>query len=143
MEIFCPDWRGGSIFLSHMGEINPEVAAETPRLREKDFPWTRAQNPAVITCAPQPGPAVLVNLAPGPDGTFGLILAPVEVLGDATNPALHDSIRGWIRPAIPLGLFLERYSRLGGTHHSALVLGNGLEALKAFSVFAGIEHAII
>src|SRR5690606_33566174 len=23
-EIFCPDWEGDALFLSHMGEVNPE-----------------------------------------------------------------------------------------------------------------------
>jgi len=26
-EMFCPDWEGGTVFLSHMGEFNPAVAA--------------------------------------------------------------------------------------------------------------------
>ena len=142
-EIFCPDWRGNSLFLSHMGEINPEVAAERPRLCEKDFPWTAARNPAVITCAPKPGPAVLANLAPGPGDTFDLIVAPVEVLGDAVNPELRDSVRGWIRPAKPLASFLEEYSRHGGTHHSALVLGDYTEAIAAFASFAEIEAVVL
>ena len=142
-EIFCPDWKGGSLFLSHMGEINPEVAADKPRLCEKDFPWTSVQNPAVITCSPAPGPAVLVNLAPGPDDTFSLIIAPVEVLSDTINPALYDSVRGWIRPSGPLETFLEQYSRFGGTHHSALVLGDRTEAIAAFASFAGIQRQII
>ena len=142
-EVFCPDWKGGSLFLSHMGEINPEVAAKMPRLCEKVFPWTDARHPAIITCAPAPGPAVLVNLAPGPDDTFSLIISPVEVLGDTTNPALNDSVRGWIRPLCPLETFLEQYSRFGGTHHSALVLGDHTEAIAAFASFAGIEWKII
>ena len=142
-EIFCPDWKGGAIFLSHMGEINPEVAAEKPHLCEKDFPWTPAQNPAIITCAPAPGPATLVNLAPGPDDQFRLIIAPVKVLGDAGDPAMRKTIRGWIRPSRPLEAFLEEYSRLGGTHHSALLLGDHTEALGAFAAFAGIEKAVL
>jgi L-arabinose isomerase len=142
-EIFCPDWEGGSLFLSHMGEINPAVAAEKPRLCEKDFPWGEALNPAVITCAPAAGPAVLVNLAPGPDDTFGLIVAPVTVLGDATNETLKDSVRGWIRPSGSLEEFLEVYSRHGGTHHSALVTGEKAEAVGAFGRFVGIDVVMV
>lgn len=142
-EIFCPDWKGNSLFLSHMGEINPEVAAERPRLVEKPFPFTAAQNPAVITCAPKPGPAVFVNLAPGPDNTFSLIVAPVEVLGDATGKELRNSVRGWIRPGCGVAAFLEVYSRHGGTHHSALVLGNQAEAIAGFAQFSGIECCMI
>jgi len=137
-EIFCPDWKGGALFLSHMGEINPLVAAAKPRLHEKPFPYTPALNPAVLTCAVAPGPAVLVNLAPGPDDAFDLIIAPVEVLGDTEVPAMRDVVRAWIRPACPLEEFLEQYSRFGGTHHSALVLGDRIEAITAFAAFAGI-----
>jgi L-arabinose isomerase len=142
-EIFCPDWKGDSIFLSHMGEVNPAVAAATPRLCEKDFPFTRAQNPAILACAPAPGPAVLVNLAPGPEDSFRLIVAPVEVLGDGTHPAFQQWVRGWIRPRRPVAEFLEAYSRLGGTHHSALVLGDCAEAVGALARLVGIEGCVI
>jgi L-arabinose isomerase len=142
-EIFCPDWKGGALFLSHMGEINPEVAAEKPRLCGKDFPWTGAHDPAVITCAPAPGPAALVNLAPGPGDSFSLIVAPVTMLGDATSAEMRDSIRGWAKPSVPLEEFLERYSTLGGTHHSALVLGERAEGIAAFGRFAGIPTTVI
>ena len=142
-EIFCPDWRGDALFLSHMGEVNPETAAAKPRLCEKDFPWTGARNPAVLTCAPAPGPAVLANLAPGPGDTFSLIVAPVDVLGDGTHPAMRDSVRGWIRPEKGVRRFLESYSRHGGTHHSALVLGDRVEAVAAFGEYAGIEVVVL
>ena len=142
-EIFCPDWEGDALFLSHMGEINPEVSADTPRVIEKPFPWTPAQNPAVLTCAPAPGPAVFVNLAPGPQDTFALIASRVEVLGDTTVDGMRDSIRGWMRPAAGVPAFLEAYSRSGGTHHSALVLGDNLADVEAFARFAGLECVVI
>lgn len=137
-EMFCPDWRGNSVFLSHMGEINPAVIAGKPRLCEKEFPFTPAQNPAYLTGAIQPAPAVLVNLAPGPEETFTLIIAPVEVLGDGTHPAIRDWIRAWIRPEVTVAQFLEQFSRLGGTHHSALVLGPASEALHVFARLIGV-----
>ncbi|MBI5094625.1 MAG: hypothetical protein HZB26_19595 [Candidatus Hydrogenedentes bacterium] len=142
-EMFCPDWQGGSVFLSHMGEFNPVTAREMPRLIEKPFPWAGAKNPAILTATPTPGPAVLVNLAPGPDDSFALVLAPVEVLGEATHTAMRDSVRGWMRPECSLESFLERYSANGGTHHSALVHSAGLEALEAFAEFAGLPYTVI
>jgi L-arabinose isomerase len=142
-EIFCPDWRGDSLFLSHMGEINPEVAADRPRLVEKPFPYTPARPPAVLVCAPKPGKAVLVDLAPGPKDTFRLLVSPVEVLGDSPRPDMRDTIRGWIRPARGVPGFLEEYGRSGGTHHHALVLGRSAEALEAFAAFAGLESKLI
>jgi L-arabinose isomerase len=165
-EIFCPDWKGGTLFLSHMGEINPEVAATRPSIEQREFPWTATRSPAILACCPAPGPAVLVNLAPRADAALRLIIAPVEVLGDATRPAMRELVRGWIRPLVgaergasrfgsaatpdsastrrrALEWFLEQYSRLGGTHHSALVLGDHTEALAAMARFAGIEAVVM
>ncbi len=142
-EMFCPDWAGDTVFLSHMGEFNPAVAAGKARLYEKEFPFTPAQNPAALACAPQPGDAVLVNIAPGPKDSFGLIVAPVTVMGDGTHPDYKDWIRGWIKPAVPLPAFLEAYSQHGGTHHNALVYGDCMDALAAFAKFAGLDYVVI
>lgn len=143
-EIFCPDWKGDALFLSHMGEVNPKTAAGVPRLCEKDFPWAGALNPAVLTCATAPGPAVLVNLAPGPENTFTLIVAPMESLGDGTHAGMRDVIRGWIRPKCgDVAAWLERYSQLGGTHHSALVMDGDVNALAAFGRYAGFSVEVM
>lgn len=137
-EIFCPDWRGNALFLSHMGEINPDVIEGKPALVRKPYPFSGALDPAMVAGAPAAGPAVLVNLAPGPDNSFGLIAAPVESLGDTDNPSLRGAVRGWIRPRTDLASFLEAYSHHGGTHHSALVLGDRLEGIAAFAQFADL-----
>ncbi|MFO7974916.1 MAG: hypothetical protein R6V12_09820 [Candidatus Hydrogenedentota bacterium] len=142
-EVFCPDWENDALFLSHMGEINPELASDTPRLIEKDFPFTPAQNPAILTCALQQGPAVLVNLAPGPEDTFGLIVAPVQVLEDTKVDAMKDTIRGWIRPELPIEMFLEEYSVSGGTHHSALLSGDRASEIVAFGSLAGLDVTVL
>jgi L-arabinose isomerase len=138
-EIFCPDWQGNSLFLSHMGEINPEVVAGTPALIEKPYPFSGALNPAMLTGAPQAGRGVLVNLAPGPDAGFSLLVAPVKILGDSNNATLRGAVRGWIRPEGDVATFLENYSRHGGTHHSALLLGDRTEGVLAFGAFAGLD----
>ena len=142
-EIFCPDWQGDTLFFSHMGEINPEIAAARPLLFEKDYIFSGAANPAVITCAPRPGPAVLANLSPGPNDSFRLILAAMEVLPDSPREEVQKMVRAWIRPPLPVPAFLEAYSRLGGTHHSALVLGASTEALAAAARFLGLEASVI
>lgn len=142
-EIFCPDWKHGALFLSHMGEINPAVSHEKPLLCEKVFPWADALNPAIVACSPAPGNATLVNIAPGPDDSFRLIVAPVDVLADSASPAFHAMVRGWIRPKLPLPTFLEQFSRAGGTHHSALVLGDWTESIGALASFLGIERILL
>jgi L-arabinose isomerase len=69
------------------------------------------------------GDAVLVNLAPGPDNTYALIVAPVAMQEVAGEDKMADSIHGWFKPSLSVADFLAAYSRVGGTHHSALVYG--------------------
>jgi L-arabinose isomerase len=140
-EIFCPDWQGNTLFLSHMGEINPALAGEKPRLFKKPFILSGAHDPAVLTFAAKSGPAVYVNLAPLLDDQFALIVTPVTILKeDATfNPALSDAVRIWMKPTLDIASFLEEYSRAGGTHHSALVLGDCADALAAFGRMSGMK----
>ena len=68
---------------------------------------------------------------------------PVEVLGDGTHPQMKTKIRGWVRGRLPVAELLEEYSRAGGTHHSALVAGEHVEALRAFARGAGLRFKLI
>jgi L-arabinose isomerase len=140
-EIFCPDWIGNSLFLSHMGEISPTVAGDRPRICAKPAFDGKSATTAALTCAVKAGPAVFVNLAPGPQGRFSLIFAPVEVLAEDEHldPAMRDTIRIWIRPPCPVPEFLTAYSYAGGTHHSALVLGEHMEAIASFGQKLGVD----
>ena len=145
MEVFCADWAGDRLFLSHMGEISTSVAGGKPRVIAKPFFMGGSLDPAVLTCSARPGPAVLVNLAPGPRDTFTLVVAPVEVLPEdgSLAPAMRDTIRMWVRPQGRVAPFLEAYSRAGGTHHGALVLGDMAEALVAFGRLSGWETVLL
>jgi len=144
-EIFCADWAGNSLFLSHMGEISPSVAGEKPRVISKPFFMGGSLDPAVLTCAVKTGPAVFVNLVPGPGDTFSLIVAPVEVLAEDASlaSAMRDMVRIWVRPRGEVAPFLEAYSRAGGTHHSALVLGEHAAAISAFGRMCGLEVVLL
>ncbi len=132
-EIFCPDWKGNKIFLSHMGEMNTDLCAEKAVLQEKPFPFTDADNPVVATGCLKPGTAYLINLAPGPNKTYTLIVAPIEVCDSKGKEVINDAIRGWFKPLIPIADFLAAYSKLGGTHHQALSYNADKNILKDFA----------
>jgi len=142
-EMFCPDWKGGSVFLSHMGEINVDLAAQKPLLVANPYPWAKITPPVIAACTLKPGPAVFVNIVPGPDDTFGLILASVEVLPEPAGSRYTKKIRAWIKPSCSLETFLQEYSRRGGTHHAALMMGDRTPDLEKFALLAGIECARI
>jgi L-arabinose isomerase len=138
-EIFCPDWESNRIFISHMGEMNLTLAAEKPVLVETPFPWTDTQDPVVAFGRFRGGKAVLVNLAPGPEDTFSLLVAPVTMADIEGEDKMKESIHGWFEPPLPVAEFLEEYSRAGGTHHSALVYGDLADEIARFGQLMGWE----
>ena len=143
-EMFCPDWKGNSILVSHMGEINTVLTAEKPVLVEKDFPFTSAENPVTAYGCLKPGNAVLVDLAPFGDGKYTLILSEVEMLAVDGKDNLELSVHGWFRPKnCDISRFLEQYSVQGGTHHLALVYADAEAELETFGRIMGFGVAVI
>ena len=138
-EMFCPDWKGGRVFLSHMGEMNPAVAEQTPELYYRN-PWifSDAQAPISLGACFKPGKAVFVNLAPTREG-YNLIAAPVTMISGGKNKKFKNTVRGWMKPGLPLNEFLAEYSRVGGTHHAALVYGASMRSLAGFSQLMGFK----
>ncbi len=142
-EMFCPDWKGGRIFLSHMGEINPLVAEQKPLLFHR-IPWTfsDAEPPVSVGACFKPGKAVFVNLAPTNTG-YALIAAPVTMISGGKNKKFDKKIRGWMKPELPLSKFLSAYSQAGGTHHAALVYGVSIDTLSSLGKWMGFELIIL
>jgi L-arabinose isomerase len=126
-EMFCPDWEHDAVFLSHMGEMNYNLADGKVVLMEKPFPWTDVENPLVPAGRYKAGHAVLIDLAPGPENSYSLIASSVEMLPALGEDRMSESVRGWFRPFLPLPEFLRKYSEAGGTHHLALVYGADME----------------
>ncbi len=142
-EMFCPDWKNNSVFLSHMGEVNIDLVAGKPRLLSKPYPWTDVPAPVSVAGRLKAGKAVLVNLAPARDDSYVLIGAAGAMLPVKGQDRMVDSVRGWFRPAIPIRRFLEEYSRCGGTHHLALVYGDVAGEIEAFGKMAGWRTIIL
>jgi L-arabinose isomerase len=141
-EMFCPDWQNGSIYLSHMGEINYLLVSGKPRLYEMDYRWSEADNPVYVAGRFRAGPFLLVNLAPLQSG-FRLIVAPATMLDVGGKDRMERSIRGWFKPSVPMPEFLSRYSTLGGTHHLAMCYGADASVIESFGRMMGWETELI
>ena len=143
-EMFCPDWKENTVLLSHMGEMNPNLTENKPRICDKPFNYNTCGDTVSLNGCFKSGSAVLVNLAPSADG-FTLILAEVEIVQSGTTDAAYkNEVRGWMKHAyLTLQEFLKEYSLSGGTHHSALVYGADVSALSAFGEFMGFDVEII
>lgn len=135
VEMFCPDWKGDRIFLSHMGEINTRLVSGKPRLIEKDLPFLDVGNPAVAVGQLKPGKAIYINLSPSKKA-YTLIVSEVEMV-EVENDKMTDTISGWLISSMPIDDFLEKFSRLGGTHHSALVYSKVKDVIADFGKIMG------
>jgi L-arabinose isomerase len=136
-EMFCPDWEHNAVFLSHMGEMNVELTAGKPRLINMEWKFTSAPAPVLAAGCYKEGRALFANLAPTDEHAWSLILAPVTMLPESSDTRFAHNIRGWMRPDIPLADFLEAFSRLGGTHHSALIYTEEKDIIKIFGEMMG------
>lgn len=142
-EMFCPDWQGNTVFLSHMGEINVNLVAGRAVLHEMEYKFSDADNPVKATGCLRGGPAVFVNLAPLAGNRFRLILAPVMMQNTHRGDRMQNAIHGWFRPAMTVADFLATYSRAGGTHHAALVYGRAIPEIAGFGKFMGWETMVV
>jgi L-arabinose isomerase len=145
-EMFCPDWKNGAVFLSHMGEMNWKLAAEKPRLLEMNWQWSDAANPVYVAGRFKAGEFVLVDLLPLEplkEGAYRLIIAPAKMLEIRGRDNFGRSIHGWFKPAMPVEEFLAEYSRAGGTHHLAISYGLEAETVVAFAKMMGWETVVI
>jgi L-arabinose isomerase len=144
-EMFCPDWKNNSIFLSHMGEMNINLTAEKPVLVEKEFPYTDAYNPIVAYGRFKAGEVIFVNLAPKADNKYGLILSKGNMLDVTGADNMKNSIHGWFKPTISIENFLTEYSLSGGTHHAAIVYGDDAvcDEIKKFGEIMSWDVVVI
>lgn len=142
-EMFCPNWRDNSVFLSHMGEFNYKIADGKPVMEEKPFPFTSADNPTVAYKSMKPGRAVFVNLAPFGNNRYTMSIIPGQMLKIEGDNTMEHAVNGWFAPDVPLAELLEKLSQEGGTHHSVLVYGDDVEGLELFAEFLGIEKMVI
>jgi len=141
VEIFCPDWQGNTLFLSHMGEMNINLAARKPEIFEKNFIYggKNALNPVSCSGCYKTGKGVFANIFKGRGG-FKLLVSPVTMEAEPENAKnFTGHIRGWMRPDKPVGGFLEELSKAGATHHSILVYNAAAEQIRFFGELLGLE----
>ena len=143
-EMFCPDWKGDSIYLSHMGESNLKLL-ESKKTVVMSFPYADGPDPTCVYGHMVAGKACICNILPNAEDWFDLIICEGEMLKLPDKiDALKGSMNGWFKPQnMPVSSFLEKYSELGGTHHSALVYGVDAKSLTLFAKALGMKYTVI
>lgn len=142
VEIFCPDWKGNTLFLSHMGEYNPNLTSGRDEMKEIPFIFGEADDPVVGYGCYKGGDAIFANVHKEPDGSYAMLISPVE-MQEIREDNFPGTVRGWMKPHMPLSEFLEKISEAGVTHHSSLVYGATAGELKFFAELLGLKTVII
>lgn len=142
-EMFCPDWEGNSIYMSHMGESNLKLL-ENKKTIIKGFPYADGPDPTCISGHLIAGKACVLNLLPNAEGWFDVVICDGEMLQlPAVVKNRSVEMNGWFKPKGDLAEFLEAYSELGGTHHSALVYGVSAKSLTLFAKTLGMKVTVL
>ncbi len=142
IETFCPGWEHDNLLISHMGEMNLALTADKPELIAYESSFVN--QPTIKGCGCfKPGKALFINLAPTSDDTFKLIIAPITVEAVGEDDMMDDTVRGWIKPQIPLNDFLEKYSLAGGTHHQAMVYDADIDIIVKFAQMMQWEIVVL
>ena len=143
VEIFCPDWKGNTLLLSHMGEYNEALTVGKRDLKEMPFIYGGAKNPMVAYARYRGGQAVFMNLYHTKDD-FKLLISDVDMVEiNPDDDNFTTRVRGWMRPHMPIAQFLEELSFHGATHHSALVYGATVREIEYFAELIGLEYDVI
>ncbi len=141
-EIFCPDWKNGSLLISHMGEYNLALTKAKPGYKKIKFIYADgALDPVVSYGCYRAGNAVFINLYKSEEG-YKLFISPIEML-DVPEKAFENKVRGWFKPAAPLPEFLEKLSNAGATHHSAIIYDTNVDEMKYFASLLGLPTVIV
>lgn len=142
-EMFCPDWKNNSIFISHIGEGNYNLLSGRPKIISKKYPLADFKNVVIAVGVLKPGKACILNMAPAPGGKFKIILIDGEMLEIKEKDNLNATIHGWFRPNNDISEILSEYSKEGGTHHLVLVYGNIISSLAGFGEGMGLKTTVL
>jgi L-arabinose isomerase len=145
-EIFTIDFKGDSLFLSHMGEANTAMARRDHKIplvgRPAPITRTRGRQLALVTSF-EPGPATIAALTPGPRGKWRLIAATAVLEDYGPLPGFcvpHSKLKpssGDVRQ------FLTAYATAGGPHHNAVIFGDARPRLRFAAELLGADYCEI
>lgn len=142
VEIFCPDWKGDTLYLSHMGEYNPNLTEGRDEMKKISFIFGEADDPIVGYGCYKAGDAIFTNVFKDEDGKYTMLISPVTMEYNFDDNFV-GSVRGWMRPSTSVADFLESISRCGVTHHSSLTYGATVEEMKFFAKVLGLKTVVV
>lgn len=129
-EIFTTDFRGNSLFMSHMGEANVAMANQPVEMVARPTPITRTiYRQLALRFSLVAGEATLFALVQTSGGRWRLIVSAMDIVDWTIAQSIpcpqfklapRGDVRGW----------LTAYAKAGGPHHNAVCRGDARAKLK-------------
>jgi len=143
VEIFCPDWKNNTVFMSHMGEMNYRIAENKPKIRRTGSAFVKGEMPYAGYARMKGGKGVYVNISRDKDD-YKMVIAPGEMLSEQEDN-FPNTIRGWMQPdkSNSTAEFLEKLSKNGATHHSSFVYGATVKEMEYFAQLLSLKTVVI
>ena len=142
-EIFTIDFEGDSLFLSHMGEANTDMARRDRKIplvgRPAPITRTRGRQLALVTSF-EPGPATIAALTPGPQGRWRLIAATAALEDYGPLPGFYVPHSKLQPSSGDVRQFLTAYATAGGPHHNAVFFGDARARLRVAAELLGADY---
>jgi L-arabinose isomerase len=136
-EFFCPDWSGGRILMSHMGETDPRFAKGHVRLATRNG-FLNQMDSTIFKFKADPGAVTFTGITQGGAGDFRIVAGILDIVD---YPVL-EQVAGphyVVKPRCELTDFLERYAECGGGHHVYISRGDKIEAVKTMAKILDFE----
>jgi len=140
-EMYMMDEKTQSIIFCHAGEGNYQSAADgkKPRLIDRYLGEGGLENPPTVMFSPRPGRATLVSLVSVSGEKFRLLVSRGEIL-DKDDMSRCEMPYLFYRPETGVKKCVEKWLKLGGTHHEVICLGDVSERFRMFCEMTGIEY---
>jgi L-arabinose isomerase len=142
-EMFCPDWKNNTIFLSHIGEGNFNLLNEKPLIISKKYPLAEFKDVLVAVGRLKSGRANIINIAPISDNEFEIIVIRGTMQDINRKDNLNTTIHGWFKPDTDIISMLAKYSEIGGTHHVVLTYNDIPDDIMGFGKILGCPVNVI
>ena len=139
ISMYCPDWQGGTIYLSYRTGVNPRCIAGKPVICRVSEPLIPELPVSAITGPLRGGRAVIISLSPQDNDRFTLTAVTGEMLDVPENARHKGRVCGWFRPDAPLPDLIAAYSENGGPHHMVLAYGASCQFLAQTARCCGFE----
>ena len=139
ISMYCPDWQGGTVYLSYRTGVNPRCLAGKPVICREFEPLVPELPVSALTGPLRGGRAVIISLSPQDNDRFTLTAVTGEMLEVPENARQKGRVSGWFRPDTPLTELISGYSENGGPHHMVLAYGASCQFLAQTARLCGFE----